>query len=88
MAYDLHVVPSLHWTRAADNPITKDNVDALAEHDPELGWSTTDFVNMKDETGSVEQFYKILWNEVPCFWWYKSELLCSGPNDGQIRKLV
>lgn len=30
----------------------------------------------------------ILWNEVPCFWWYKSELLCSGADDAQIRKLV
>jgi hypothetical protein len=30
----------------------------------------------------------ILRNEAPCFWWYKSELLCSGPNDAQVRKLV
>jgi hypothetical protein len=35
-------------------PIATGDVDAPIEQDPELGWSTTDFVDMKAETGSVE----------------------------------
>lgn len=88
MAYDLHVVRSPHWTRAAENPISKADVAALIENDSELGWSKADFVDMKGESGSVERFYMILWNEVPCFWGYKSELLCSAADDAQIQKLV
>jgi hypothetical protein len=30
----------------------------------------------------------ILWQGHPCFWWYKDQLLCSGPNEDQQRKLV
>ena len=88
MAYDLYVVRTSHWIRAAENPITKADVDALIENDSELGWSKADFVDMKEETGAVERFYMILWNGVPCFWWYKSELLCSGADEAQIRKLL
>ena len=55
MAYDLHVVRTPHWARAAENPITKADVDALIENDSELGWSKADFVDMKGETGSVER---------------------------------
>jgi len=69
MAYDLHVVRSAHWTHAAESPITRNEVDALVKADPELAWSSSDFVQMKDETGSFTTFYMILWNGTPCFWW-------------------
>ena len=88
MAYDLHVVRSLEWTQAAETPVTKAEVDTLIEHDPELAWSSSDFVQMKNEAGFVTTYYMILYKGTPCFWWYRNQILCSGPNDAQVFKLV
>jgi hypothetical protein len=63
MAYDLHVVRSSHWMEASSSPITKIDVDALIEGDPELAWSGEDFVDMADENGNVTRYYMILWND-------------------------
>jgi hypothetical protein len=30
----------------------------------------------------------ILLNGTPCFWWYRDQLLCSGPDDEHVAKLV
>jgi hypothetical protein len=88
MAYDLHIVRSADWTDAANAPITKNEVDALISSDSELAWSTSDFVQMKDQTGAVTTFYMIQWNGTSCFWWYRDLILCSGPNEAQVAKLV
>ena len=88
MAYDVHVVRSFRWTDASDAPITKSYVDTLVEADPELAWSTSDFVDMKDLAGAVIRFYMVLWNGTPCFWWQQGRLLCSGPDDAQVAKLI
>jgi hypothetical protein len=89
MAYDLHVVRSIHWADAADSPITKSDVDALVEDDPELAWSDSELIiEAKDENGAVTAFYMIRWNGTPCFWWYRGQVVCCGPNDRQVAKLV
>jgi hypothetical protein len=88
VAYDLHVVRAVHWTDASEAPITKSEVDAIIEADSELAWSSSHFVQMKDHEGAVANFYMIAWKGVPCFWWYRDQLLCSSPNDAQVVKLV
>jgi hypothetical protein len=83
MGYDLHIVRTPDWTESAGDPITKPDVDALIAADPELAWSTTDYVDMRDDQGVVTRYYLIKWNGTPCFWWYRDQLQCSNPDDAQ-----
>jgi len=87
MSYDVHVVRSASWLDAATDPIGKGEVDALVEADQELGWSD-DCVDMADETGAVTSYFMIAWRGASCFWWYKNQLVCSGPEEAQLIKLV
>ena len=87
MAYDLHIVRTKDWTEAASTPITKQDVDALMASDSELEWSTTDFVDMADE-GVTTRYYTIIWRGSPCFWWYRDQIQCSGPDEAQQLKLA
>jgi hypothetical protein len=88
MAYDLHIVRTKEWTEASSAPITKQDVDALIAADSELAWSTTDYVDTKDEAGASKRYYMIIWRGSPCFWWYRDQIQCSGPNDAQQLKLA
>jgi hypothetical protein len=88
MAYDMHLVRTKDWTEAAGAPISKDDVDSLLKSDPELTWSTTDYMDMKDDSGTVTRYYAILWNGDPCFIWCKDQIICAGPSDAQQIKLV
>jgi hypothetical protein len=88
MAYDLHIVRTEDWTEAASAPITKQNVDALIAADSEWAWSTADYVDMSDETGVSTRYYMINWRGQPCFWWYRDQIQCSGPDLAQQTKLV
>lgn len=88
MAYDLHIVRSEDWPEAANAPITKRDVDNLIAADSELAWSPTDHVDMKDESGASTRYYMITWRGEPCFWWYRDQIQCSGPDDAQVSKLV
>lgn len=88
MAYDLHIIRSKDWTEAASAPITKQDVDALIAADSELAWSTTDYVDMTDEAGVSTRYWMIAWRGEPCFWWYRDQIQCSGPDEAQIAKLV
>lgn len=88
MAYDLHIVRTKNWLEASTSPITKSDVDALIASDPELEWSTTDYVDMSDDNGAVTRYWMIAWRGHPCFWWYRDEIRCSGPNDAQQLKLT
>jgi hypothetical protein len=88
MAYDLHIVRTKDWTEAASAPITKQDVDTLIAGDSELAWSSTDFVDMKDEPGVSTRYYMITWRGQPCFWWYRDQIQCSGPDEAQVSKLV
>jgi hypothetical protein len=88
MAYDLHIVRTKDWTEAASAPITKQDVDALIAADAELAWSTTDYVDMSDEAGVSTRYFMITWRGAPCFWWYRDQVQCSGPDDAQQMKLA
>ena len=88
MAYDIHIVRTEHWLEAASAPITKEDVDALIAADAELKWSTTDYVDMKDDAGATTRYYMITWCEAPCFWWYWDQIQCSGADEAQQLKLA
>jgi hypothetical protein len=88
MAYDLHIVRTRDWTDAASAPITRQDVDALIAADSELEWSKADHVDMRDDTGAVTRYWMINWRGQPCFWWYRDQIQCSGPNEAQQFKLT
>lgn len=88
MSYDLHIVRTEHWTEAASAPVTKQDVDALIAADSELGWSKTDYVDMMDADGVSRRYWMIVWRVQPCFWWYRDQIQCSGPDEAQVAKLV
>src|SRR5215471_5892577 len=88
MPYDLHIVRTEGWTEAASEPVTKQDVDALIAADSELSWSTTDYVDMADESGVSTRYYMIAWHGQPSFWWYRNQIQCSGPDEAQVSKLV
>ena len=88
MAYDLHIVRTENWLEAASASVTKQDVDALIAADSELAWSTTDYVDMSDDAGAVTRYWMITWRGQPCFWWYRDQIQCSGPDEAQVSKLV
>src|SRR5262245_51982479 len=88
MAYDLHIVRTKNWTDAAGAPVTKQDVEALIAADSELSWSTKDYIDMADHAGVSTRYYMIAWRGEPCFWWYRDQIRCSGPDEAQISKLV
>jgi hypothetical protein len=73
---------------AADDPIAKEQVDTMIASDPQLTWSTEDYVDMSDDTRKVTRYFHILWNREPCFWWYQNEIRCAGPDEAQLAKMV
>src|SRR5260370_1248024 len=87
MAYDLHIVRTRDWTEAASKPITKEDVDALISGDPELKWSTTDYIDMVDD-GVTARYFMIVWRGSPSFWWYRDQIQCSGADEAQQLKLA
>ena len=88
MSYDVHVVRTVTWPDAANDPILKPEVDALVAADPDLAWSSTDYVDMADKAGIVTRYYMIAWRGSTCFWWYRDQVLCSGADNAQLIKLV
>ena len=88
MAYDLHIVRTTNWLEASSAPITKQDVDALIAGDPELTWSTADYIDMRDDAGAVTRYNMIIWRGQPCFWWYRDQIQCSDPDEAQQSKLV
>jgi len=88
MPYDIHIVRTKNWLEASSAPITREEVDALIAGDSELAWSTTDYVDMKDDAGAVTRYYVISWRGQPCCWWYRDQILCSNPDQAQQTKLI
>lgn len=43
---------------------------------------------MSDEAGNVTRYDMITWRGRSCFWWYRDEIRCSGPDEAQQSKLV
>jgi hypothetical protein len=88
LAYDPHIVRTTHWLDASTNPISKAEINQLITTDPTLAWSNRDFVDMKSEAGETIRYYMITWDGVPCFWWYRDQIMCSGADEAQIGKLL
>lgn len=88
MSYDLHIVRTKNWLDAASNPISKQEVELLIAEDSELEWSSSDYVDMNDGNGAITRYFMINWQGIPCFWWYSDQILCSGPDDAQMVKMV
>jgi len=89
MAYDVHIVRTDDWLDAAKDPVTKQDVDELIASDPDLAWSTEDWVDMRDGRGKkVTRYFMILWKGQPCFWWYRDQIKCAGPSEEQVGKMV
>jgi hypothetical protein len=59
MGYDLHIIRTKTWADASSAPITKSDVDALIDADPELAWSKSDYVDMSDDAGGVTRYWMI-----------------------------
>ena len=87
MGYNLHIVRTENWFDSESDPVTKSDVDRVIASDESLAWSTTDYVDMSDESGAVTRYYMICWNGAPAFWWCRSEITCKNPNESQIVKL-
>lgn len=68
MMHATHIVRSDHWLDAADDPITKSEVESLIAADPELAWSTESWADMEGD-GEVTRYPAILWRGEPTFWW-------------------
>ena len=61
MSYDIHIVRTDSWLDSAENPITKSQLDELIASDPQLTWSTDDWVDMSDDDGQVTRHFFIIW---------------------------
>ncbi len=88
MGYEVHIVRTDSWLEADTDPIRKEDVDRLIAADPELEWSNTHSVDLADEQGKMIHYPMILWQGNPVFWWCKSEILSSNPQDAQMIKMV
>ena len=88
MGYDVHVVRTTHWLDAPTDPIGKSDVDAVIDADPALAWSERDYIDMKDDRGTVTRYFMISWRGVPTFWWYRDQVVCKDPTEAQIAKMV
>ena len=87
MPYDLHVVRTSNWLEALMNPIMREEVDRLIQSDRELEWSSSDYVEMKQE-GGIIRFYMIAWKGSSCFLWHEDQITCATPDDEQVEKLI
>jgi hypothetical protein len=85
---DAYIVRTDHWLNAADDPVTKAQVDALIAADPELAWSADIWDKMSDDERIVTRSFSILWKRQPCFWWYRNGIRCTAPNEEQLAKMI
>ena len=88
MAYDLHVVRTASWLDAGSDPISRADVDTAIAADPDLAWSASDYVDMADDSGATTRYFMITWRGQPVFWWYRDQVILSGPEEDQIVKLI
>lgn len=82
-----HIVWSDHWLDAADDPITRADVETLIASDPELAWSAERWVDMVDDTKRT-RYYFILWRGEPTFWWYGGDIRCARPTEEELEKMI
>lgn len=88
MSYDLHIVRADDWLDASQNPIGRDELEAVVAADPELTLDEDQFVSMSNRSGRTNRYPIVLWNGNPAFWWYEDQIICSTPDEPLVRKLV
>lgn len=90
MGYDIHVVRTTDWADAAKNPIRLDEVDAIIKSDPELQWSKTDYVDVRDRNGKRIRTFAIVWRGSTYFWWDQDQIIYKATKDAAlvIKKLL
>jgi hypothetical protein len=88
MGYDVHLVRTQQWFDSESEPVTKEDVDKVVASDSTLSWSESDYVEMREDDGTVQRYFLINWNGEPVFWWYKSEMQCKNPIEAQLLKLI
>jgi hypothetical protein len=69
-----------HWADADEDPITREEVNAVIEKDPELQWEDT-----RDYQG---EHYCILWKGQHAFYYTGSQIVCSGVDDEKFMKAI
>ena len=45
-------------------------------------------MDTKKDAGETTRYDMIEWNGASCFWWYRDQIVCSGPDEAQIAKLL
>jgi hypothetical protein len=88
MSYSLHIVRTADWMDAAEFPIVRREVANLVEADPELSWSTTEFMDLRDKNGTIFRLPFIKWQGTSCFLWRLDQILCRNPDDAQTAKMI
>lgn len=88
MSYSLHIVRTPDWMDAAKLPIVRREVANLVEADPELSWSTSEYVDLRDKNGTVFRLPYIKWRGTSCFLWRLNQILCRNPDDAQTAKMI
>jgi len=88
LSYSLHIVRTLDWMDAAKLPIVRREVANLVEADPELSWSTTEYVDLRQKNGTIVRLPYIKWRGTSCFLWRLDQILCRNPDDAQTAKMV
>jgi len=81
VAYELHVVRTARWQDAAESPITRDEVNALIDSDPELEWSPS------GEGGEGNRNQLIGWRGASMRW-ERDQMVCADPGAALIAKLI
>jgi hypothetical protein len=85
---DVHIVRTDRWVDAADDPITKPQLDALVAADSELEWARDVWENVSADSAIVHRALAIQWRGQACFWWYRHSIRCTGPNAEQLVKMI
>jgi hypothetical protein len=88
VAYDLHIVRTPVWTDAADSPILRNEVASLVEADPELKWSSTEYVDSVGDGGEAVRLPFIKWQGTSCFLWDRGQIICTNPNEAHMAKMI
>lgn len=88
MSYSLHIVRTTDWMDAAKLPIVRREVANLVEADPELSWSTSEFMDMRDANGTIFRFPYIKWQGTSCLLWRLNQILCRNPDEAQTAKMI
>jgi hypothetical protein len=81
-------MPPIGWMDASSDSIAKEEVDCVIQADPELAWSQSDYVDMKDEDGTTVRYFMITWRKAPGFWWYRNKIECKNATKKEIFKMV